>query len=305
MRINLSQYQDQELNLNDISILQVNNLTRGLFNREGQINEKVVNKIKANSLVSARDFNKSLNNLDTTLKISLQRAKIKQSLLNNYSFNLATNLKKRNFFYYIWLPSKSIERRPSHIKLYGEIRRSDQGILPNQEYNCKCGMRIITGKQARNVRVDEVKKTQLNGATVLLATALDTTFIINSESVKYGKLTPEGLKKYQETLKVGGGTLLQQSNRILEEVFIANRKYLKFNYKLLRDKIIKVFVIYEIQDKIKEEEISINLNNYNFREINKIYYLTMSQIKEILKDFRQTIETREAINFISFGDIDI
>ena len=46
--------------------------------------------------------------------------------------------------FYRWLPSESDEPRPEHQLKYGKTYRIGEGVMPMEEYNCKCGMEILT-----------------------------------------------------------------------------------------------------------------------------------------------------------------
>ncbi len=44
---------------------------------------------------------------------------------------------------YEWIPSDADEARPEHQLLYGTVRTVGVGIMPGEEWGCRCGMRLL------------------------------------------------------------------------------------------------------------------------------------------------------------------
>lgn len=45
---------------------------------------------------------------------------------------------------YIWLSSEADEPRPLHQLKYGKVHTVGVGVMPSEEPNCQCGMKILT-----------------------------------------------------------------------------------------------------------------------------------------------------------------
>lgn len=58
--------------------------------------------------------------------------------------------------YYRWLPSSSKIPDPEHQLLYGKIFKvgegDKEGNMPSERYGCKCGMQILTAKEAKELK---------------------------------------------------------------------------------------------------------------------------------------------------------
>lgn len=52
---------------------------------------------------------------------------------------------------YEWLPSDAEEPRPEHQLLYGTVRAVGVGLMPGEEWGCRCGMRILVDETTLNL----------------------------------------------------------------------------------------------------------------------------------------------------------
>ncbi len=52
---------------------------------------------------------------------------------------------------YEWLPSDADEPRPEHQLLYGTVRTVGVGLMPGEEWGCRCGMRLLVEETTLNL----------------------------------------------------------------------------------------------------------------------------------------------------------
>lgn len=52
---------------------------------------------------------------------------------------------------YEWLPSDADEPRPEHQLLYGTVRTVGVGLMPGEEWGCRCGMRLLVDDTTLNL----------------------------------------------------------------------------------------------------------------------------------------------------------
>lgn len=52
---------------------------------------------------------------------------------------------------YEWLPSDSEEPRPEHQLYYGTARTVGVGLMPGEEYGCRCGARLLVDETTLNL----------------------------------------------------------------------------------------------------------------------------------------------------------
>lgn len=84
-------------------------------------------------------------------------ALLKNRLEGLVLWNEVQNIKKENEgLFYRWLPSSSANPDPEHQLLYGKIfpvgKGDKNGNMPSERYGCKCGMEILTPKEAKEMK---------------------------------------------------------------------------------------------------------------------------------------------------------
>ena len=289
--IRYSDYLKAELNINDIATIRANQVIRS---------KNISNLIRKDNIFSLHDYNKW--NKERTIPL-------KTHLVNNYSYYLAQNLKNRQKVQWaIWLPSSSINRRPSHIRNYGEKFRLDRGIngvIPGEEYGCKCGIQLIDDPAMVDLRIENQKP--LND--VILASILGTEIVLQEKDIAYNKLTDAGYDKYQEALDIAGGSIDEQASRILDEVFINNKKFLKPTYEIngLNDigdiTSLSTNIELLVDNKVLKENISFNPQNYNLQFSNKLPLFKKKDIQLIIGSLL-LFNNNEDVELKEFGGIE-
>ena len=82
---------------------------------------------------------------------------LKERLEGLIVWNEVQEIKKENKGgFYRWLPSSSKEPDPEHQLLYGKIFKIGEGDkhgnMPCERYGCKCGMQLLTEKEAKELK---------------------------------------------------------------------------------------------------------------------------------------------------------
>lgn len=142
--------------------------TKGIVTSKMKANQIVLRSLYRLNFVNNKDiFMSVFSALDIYLKkykaiieeekitkpLAVKEALSSQALIKNRVENLilwskAQEIREdRKGDYYIWLPSRSKEPRPEHQLRYGKVYQVGKGILPMEEYGCKCGLRFLTQKE--------------------------------------------------------------------------------------------------------------------------------------------------------------
>lgn len=84
-------------------------------------------------------------------------ALLKNRLEGLVLWNEVQQIKKENEgLFYRWLPSSSRIPDPEHQLLYGKIfpvgKGDKNGNMPSERFGCKCGMEILTEKEAKEMK---------------------------------------------------------------------------------------------------------------------------------------------------------
>lgn len=155
---------------------------------------------------------------------------VKEDILDELS-------KKTGFF--IWAPSSSRHPRPAHMAFYGRTFSYKEGapyidedgattyILPGEQENCQCGIIELPDDQI-NLIGEEAKVNPLTN-TIKIA---GTTFFNEKGLLFNNKLTNKGYKKYQESVRLGGGSLVSRRERALLDVYYKGFLWQKVEYKI-------------------------------------------------------------------------
>ena len=109
------------------------------------IYEKKMMKLKKDKV---RAFRKEALNNEILLKDRLE---------NLVVWNEVQNIKKDNKgMFYRWLPSSAKCPDPEHQLLYGKIFKvgegDKEGNMPAERYGCKCGMQLLTAREAKELK---------------------------------------------------------------------------------------------------------------------------------------------------------
>ncbi len=274
-----------------------------LYNLDGSLKKSTIFKLKENKFID----NSLINDLD-----SFTELQAKNYLTNNYAKNFSEDFKNLDGFF-IWGESSTPKsrRRIQHIKYYGKtysFKRGANGVIPGQLPNCRC--KVIPLEQ-KNFIAKNIKKVK----SILVASVLGYELILTEDDIKNNnQLSGSGLRKFKELLAVGGGTILQKSSLILDEVYKDNKKYFKARYKILStDKLLNpttilIAIILLVNDKETEYNISVDVEQYNLTTQSQVVLFKKDEINNIVDDFitsTKELKNAEEVELLEFGGLEI
>lgn len=144
---------------------------KSILNRKNDLKAQEVRAIITATTLSKRELKATTNKVIDFYEKKMQDLKksgdrsfrkdalngeklLKNRIENLVLFNEVQNIKKDyKGSYYRWLPSSSENPDPEHQLLYGKIFKVGEGDadgnMPSERYGCKCGMEILTEKEAK------------------------------------------------------------------------------------------------------------------------------------------------------------
>ncbi len=127
--------------VSDIGIVTPKDLTDTVLNVVNQYKEKYAN-LRDDGASAGDALSDSVGDADLLIN----------RVQNLVVFNIQEKVKENyDGEQYEWLPSDADEPRPEHQLLYGEIRTVGVGLMPGEEWGCRCGMRLLVDDTTLNL----------------------------------------------------------------------------------------------------------------------------------------------------------